>query len=37
VLVAVSALWRPIRVIERLTARQVYRASLLADILDDTS
>ena len=27
----------PMRVIERLTARQVYRASLLADILDDTS
>jgi hypothetical protein len=27
----------PMRVIERLTARQVHRASLLADILDDTS
>ena len=27
----------PMRVIERLTARQVYLASLLADILDDTS
>jgi len=27
----------PMRVIERLTARQVYRASLVADILDDTS
>jgi hypothetical protein len=36
-LVAVSALWRAMRIVERLTARQLFLEALRADIVYDRS